>query len=83
MDNLEKNKDTDSIRSFEYRALRKDGTTFPILLRIRAITRGDKVIGHRGVVVNISERKKMEEPCGKMKTRCEVFSAWLLSESEL
>ena len=61
MENLTKNKDSDQIRSFEYRAIKKDGTIFPVLLRICSIRRADKLTGYRGVVIDISERKQMEE----------------------
>jgi PAS domain S-box-containing protein len=44
----------------EYTALKKDGSTFPILIHASPITHGDKVAGFRGIVLDITERKKME-----------------------
>jgi PAS domain S-box-containing protein len=47
--------------TIEYRALRKDGSTFPVLFHANAIIKEGKVIGLRGVVVNITDRKQSEE----------------------
>ncbi|MCX6687698.1 MAG: PAS domain S-box protein [Methanoregula sp.] len=38
-----------------YRALRKDGTTFPVIIYGDRIIRGNVVVGMRGVVADISE----------------------------
>lgn len=45
----------------EYTALRKDGSTFPVLVHSTAIVREGKFVGVRGVAVDITERKRMEE----------------------
>jgi PAS domain S-box-containing protein len=45
----------------EYVFLRKDGSTFPTLTTITLRKSKDKVTGLRGLVVDISERKKAEE----------------------
>ncbi|MFH1685634.1 MAG: PAS domain S-box protein [Candidatus Micrarchaeota archaeon] len=45
----------------EYTAKRKDGTTFPILIYSAPITSSGKVVGIRGIVIDISERKRLEE----------------------
>ena len=47
--------------SSEYRALRKDGSTFPILISATAIYRNGKPAGIRGIIMDITERKKAEE----------------------
>lgn len=44
----------------EYTALRKDGTTFPIYVYPAPIKKGDKIIGIRGVVADISEQKETQ-----------------------
>jgi two-component system, sensor histidine kinase and response regulator len=48
------------LRSFEYTALRKDGATFPVLARATAIVRGGRPVGIRGILFDISERKRAE-----------------------
>jgi len=44
----------------EYMALRRDGNTFPVLLYSSPIVRDGKPVGLRGIVVDISDRKKAE-----------------------
>ncbi|MBI5443713.1 MAG: PAS domain S-box protein [Deltaproteobacteria bacterium] len=44
----------------EYAAQREDGAVFPLLAHSRGIARDGKIIGLRGVLVDISERKKSE-----------------------
>ena len=51
----------ENIGSNEYTALRKDGTTFPILINSNPIIRGDRVVGLRGIMVDITEHKKTVE----------------------
>jgi len=48
------------LRSFEYTALRKDGSTFPVLARATAIIHGGRPVGIRGILFDISERKRAE-----------------------
>jgi PAS domain S-box-containing protein len=45
----------------EYTFIRKDGTTFPALVAANPIISKNKVIGLRGFVLDISERKKAED----------------------
>jgi PAS domain S-box-containing protein len=45
----------------EYRMLRKDGSTFPAIVYPAPIVREDRVVGQRGIITDISERKKAEE----------------------
>ncbi|HQG30661.1 MAG TPA: PAS domain S-box protein [Deltaproteobacteria bacterium] len=44
----------------EYTARRKDGSTFPALVHATAIFRDGKPVGHRGFVIDISEKKLLE-----------------------
>ncbi|AGB01458.1 PAS domain S-box protein [Methanoregula formicica] len=45
----------------EYSALRKDGTSFPILIFSSTVLRNGRVTGTRGIIVDITGRKKEEE----------------------
>ena len=45
----------------EYKFVRKDGTTFPAIIRSIRIVQGGRVRGLRGIIIDISERIKMEE----------------------
>lgn len=51
----------EEIGSIEYTALRKDNSTFPVLVYVAPIIHADKAVGLRGILIDISERKKMEE----------------------
>jgi PAS domain S-box-containing protein len=44
----------------EYTACRADGTTFPVIIYGTAIVDEGKVTGSRGIIIDISERKAME-----------------------
>ncbi len=44
----------------EYLLMRRDGATFPALVHSLAIVREGKVVGVRGITVDISERKQVE-----------------------
>ena len=59
--NREKILNGEDLGGLEYTALRKDGSTFPAILYYSRITRGDKTVGLRGVLIDITERKRMEE----------------------
>jgi two-component system cell cycle sensor histidine kinase/response regulator CckA len=45
----------------EYEALRKDGSTFPGIIHSSPILRESRPVGLRGILVDITERKKAEE----------------------
>lgn len=45
----------------EYTALRKDGTTFPCIIYAAAMIENNEFVGTRGLIIDISERKAMEE----------------------
>ena len=44
----------------EYTALRKDGTTFPVLVHSNPLVRNQKVIGLRGILIDLSGQKRLE-----------------------
>ncbi len=45
----------------EYKAMRKDGTTFPALFHSTAIQKDEKIAGLRGFIVDITKEKKIED----------------------
>jgi len=49
----------------EYTFVRKDGTRFPVSLSISPIIENGKVVGARGIAVDIAERKRVEEELAK------------------
>lgn len=51
--------------SDEYTALRRDGSTFPAIFYSAAMIEKDQFLGTRGLIIDISERKSMEETLRK------------------
>lgn len=45
----------------EYTAVRKDGTRFPVIIRSTRVIRDGKPAGIRGMIIDVTERKKVEE----------------------
>jgi two-component system cell cycle sensor histidine kinase/response regulator CckA len=53
----------------EYTALRKDGSTFPVIIHSVPIFRGDRPVGLRGFMVDITARKNAEEEHRKLEVQ--------------
>lgn len=51
----------EEIKHVEYMAQRKDGSIFPVITYASPILRADRLVGFRMIVVDITERKKIEE----------------------
>ncbi|MBA4367288.1 MAG: hypothetical protein C0403_06575 [Desulfobacterium sp.] len=61
--------DFEDFESFEYKGIRKDGSTFPMLFRLNSIIEKDTLIGYRGVIVDITDRKRAEEALLKSENK--------------
>jgi len=57
--------------SNEYTAVKRDGTKFPILIFSNTIIRKGEITGLRGILIDISERKKSEEQIRKLSMAVE------------
>lgn len=57
--NYDAGEETEAI-PVEFTAKRSDGSEFPVLLYVNYIQEEKKVIGFRGIIIDISERKAME-----------------------
>jgi two-component system, cell cycle sensor histidine kinase and response regulator CckA len=55
----------------EYLALRKDGSSFPVLIYAVPIQREGRIVGSRGVFIDISDRKRSEEAFHRAKDYAE------------
>jgi signal transduction histidine kinase len=51
----------EGLSGIEYTAVRKDGSTFPVIAYSAPITQKDKIVGIRGILVDATEIKTMEE----------------------
>jgi len=52
----------------EYRIERKDGSVFPCMTYTRPIVRDGKIVGARGILVDLTEQKRAEEERIKLLT---------------
>jgi PAS domain S-box-containing protein len=61
MENFSRRLQGEELGLLEYKGMRKDGSLFPILLHNVPIQKEGKFVGARGIVIDITERKQMEE----------------------
>ncbi|MDI6688046.1 MAG: PAS domain S-box protein [Desulfobacterales bacterium] len=59
--NIQKALSGEKLYSSEYMAQRKNGSSFPVIVYSRPMMPDNKIIGLRGIVVDITERKQTEE----------------------
>jgi PAS domain S-box-containing protein len=68
-EDLERELQGEIASDMEYTAMRKDGTTFPLLTFDAPIRQGDRIVGIRGIGIDISERKRQEEALAAEKNK--------------
>jgi len=61
MKNFQKSLSEDRVFSYEYTGLKKEGTVFHLIVYSRPIIRDNRPVGLRGTIVDITERKRVEE----------------------
>ncbi len=71
-ENIQKRLRGEKLGINEYTALRKDGNTFPVLVHSAPIIHEGKPIGLRGIIIDITEHKRMER---KLQERNEQLDA--------
>ena len=59
-ENVKKRFDKKGVHNDEYLYIRKDGSRFPVSLSSSPIFEGDKIVGARAIIIDISEQKKEE-----------------------
>ncbi|MHA2244207.1 MAG: PAS domain-containing sensor histidine kinase [Candidatus Hodarchaeales archaeon] len=57
----------------EYTAMRKDGSTYPVVVYPTAIIRNDKPVGLRGITIDITERKQTEKTKEDLEKKRSAF----------
>jgi len=61
MKNFQKSLTDDRVFTYEYTGLKKEGTTFHFIVYSRPIIRDGRPVGLRGSIVDITDRKRVEE----------------------
>lgn len=61
----------------EYLALKPNGGTFPVIIYALSVFKNKEVVGTRGIIVDISERKEMEMQLQTAKTELEKLNSQL------
>jgi PAS domain S-box-containing protein len=64
--------ETEQTRSGEYTVLKPNGETFPVMVYTRAILQSENIIGLRGVMIDITERKIYEKRLKENADRLET-----------
>ncbi len=59
--------------SNEYQAICKDGSRFPIIITSSLVTRNGKPAGLRGIITDITERKRTEEEVRRSRERLQLL----------
>jgi PAS domain S-box-containing protein len=67
--NIRRTVDGQDLGGIEYTAQRKDGAQFPVLIFSSSIRREDAPVGLRGIIVDITERKRAEDRLRESETR--------------
>ena len=70
-DNIQRIMGGEQFENHEYTILRKDGSTFPALIYSSSIIRDGKSVGLRGIVLDITDRKRAEEKLKKTLSELE------------
>ncbi|TET42857.1 MAG: PAS domain-containing sensor histidine kinase, partial [Dehalococcoidia bacterium] len=65
-----------------YTALRKDGSTFSVLVYAAPIVREGKPIGLRGIIVDITERKQLEQTIQEKREQLEASNEELIAQQQ-
>jgi PAS domain S-box-containing protein len=69
LENMQRILRGERIGGVDLTALKKDGTTFPVLVFASPIIRADKSVGIRGIIIDNTERKHIEEELRKSEER--------------
>ena len=70
MENIKKRITGGDPGSVEYTLFRRNGTTYPAIVKTAPVISENKVIGLRGVIIDITERKKTEEAIIEREANC-------------
>ncbi len=72
VENITKLSGQERVRGIEYTAMRKDGSTFPVIIYANKVTKDGVPAGLRGIVVDITDQKRAEEV---LRERADIIEA--------
>ncbi len=72
--NLSSGLDYNSIEEHKYTAFLKYGRIIPVLIYASPITKDNNIVGYRGVIVDISHEKKLEEKLENCEARLKLIN---------
>lgn len=61
------------VGGIEYNALRKEGSTFPVLAYASPVIRENKPVGLRGILIDITDRKQADEVIRREKNKAQKY----------
>jgi PAS domain S-box-containing protein len=73
-DNMMRSMNGEDLGGTEYRVLRRDGSSFPVMVHSGAIIQDGKPAGIRGIASDITERKQVEEALKSSEARYRVIA---------
>lgn len=74
IENIRKSQRGILTESYEYTAIKSDGTLCPVLVFGSPIIRNEEIVGRRGIIIDISERKRYESRLVKAKEELEKIN---------
>jgi len=80
--NIQRILDGEELGGVEYTALRKDGSTYPVITYAAPIIQGDNTVGLRGVTIDITERKEMEHQLQEKNEQLDAQNEELQSQAD-
>ncbi len=69
MENIQRRLGGEELGGREYTALRKGGSTLPVVVHVNPIIRGNQPAGLRGIMIDITDRKLAEEEKKKLEAQ--------------
>jgi len=86
-DQIKKNLDEGAVEPLEFKALKKDGSSFPALFHVRRLTAEGSFAGLAGVIEDISHQQNLKQALLKAEQKCldifqNTWEFWILCDFE-
>ena len=77
-ENISRRMRGESPTTIEYNAIKKDGTIFPVMIFTSAIIENETIIGLRGILIDLTEKKKTDAQIKKLSLAVEQSPASII-----